>query len=253
MTLTLVSPQVEFPGTIDTVLMLLRWLHFVSGILWLGLLYFFTLVNTPFLQELDPQQRGIVIPRLMPRALWWFRWSSVVAVLAGLAYWGHIVGSEAHAATVVGEPASAGRVFGSFFLIWTAAFAIEMGMLMSPAEALKRGVVLGIVMAIVVIAASYIFLYINQQGWESNRLLSIGIGGGLGWFMMLNVWGIVWRMQKRLIRFTQESATNGTPMPPESAKMARLSFLCSQLSFWLSFPMLFFMGAASHYPLFAAR
>jgi hypothetical protein len=30
----------------------------------------------------------------------------------------------------------------------------------------------------------------NEHGWESNRLLSIGIGGGLGWIMMLNVWGI---------------------------------------------------------------
>ncbi len=248
-----VSPQLEFPGAGQTVLILLRWIHFVAGILWLGLLYFFMLVNTPFLQELNPEQRGTVVPKLMPRALWWFRWSSVVTVVAGLAYWGHIVGSDAHAATAVGEPASVGRVFGSFILIWTLAFAIEMGMLMSPAEALKKGLVLGVVMAIVVIAASYLFLSINQQGWESNRLLSIGIGGGLGWFMMLNVWGIVWRMQKRLIRWTEESATQATPMPPESAKMARLAHLCAQVNFWLSFPMLFFMGAASHYALFAAR
>lgn len=248
-----VSPQFEFPGAGETVLILLRWIHFVAGILWLGLLYFFMLVNTPFLQELNPEQRGLVVPRLMPRALWWFRWGSVVTVVAGLAYWGHIVGSDAHAASAVGEPASVGRVFGSFFLIWTLAFAIEMGMLMSPAEALKKGPILGIVIAIVVVAASYLFLSLNQQGWESNRLLSIGIGGGLGWFMMLNVWGIVWRMQKRLIRWTAESAAKGTPMPPESAKMARLSHLCAQVSFWLSFPMLFFMGAASHYALFAAR
>jgi uncharacterized membrane protein len=109
------------------------------------------------------------------------------------------------------------------------------------------------VMAVVVVAASYLFLAINQQGWESNRLLSIGIGGGLGWFMMLNVWGIVWRMQKRLIRWTEESATKGTPMPPEAARMAHMAHLCAQVNFWLSFPMLFFMGAASHYPLFAAR
>ena len=247
------SPQLQFPGAGETGLIVLRWIHFVAGVLWLGLLYFFKLVNTPFLQELNPQQRGMVVPRLMPRALWWFRWSSVVTVVAGLAYWGHIVGSDARAATAVGEPASVGRVLGSFLLIWTLAFAVEMGMLMSPAEALKKGVILGVVMAIVVIAGSYVFLSINQQGWESNRLLSIGIGGGLGWFMMLNVWGIVWRMQKRLIRWTEESATKGTLMPPESAKMARLAHLCAQVNFWLSFPMLFFMGAASHYALFGAR
>ena len=125
-------------------------------------------------------------------------------------------------------------------------------MLMSPAEVLRKGAVLGVMMAIVVVVASYIFLAVNQQGWESNRLLCIGIGGGLGWFMMLNVWGIVWRMQKRIIRWTEESASKGTPMPPEAAKMARLSLLCASVNFWLSFPMLFFMAAASHYVMFAA-
>ena len=103
------------------------------------------------------------------------------------------------------------------------------------------------------IVASYLFLDLNQQGWESNRGLAIGIGGGLGWFMMLNVWGIIWRMQKKIIRWTEESAAKGTAMPSEAAKVARLSFLCSRINFWLSFPMLFFMGAASHYILFAGR
>jgi uncharacterized membrane protein len=42
-------------------------------------------------------------------------------------------------------------------------------------------------------------------------------------------------------------------MPAEAAKVARLAFLTSQMNFWLSFPMLFFMGAASHYIMFAGR
>lgn len=251
--LAMIAPRVEFPGAEQTALILLRWIHFVSGIIWIGLLYFFVLVNPKFLRELEPQQRGMVIPKLMPKALWWFRWSSVVAVLAGLAYWGHIVGSDASAASAAGEPASVGRVMGTFFLIWTLAFAVEMGMLMSPPEVLRKGAVLGVIMAIVIIAASYVFLSLNEQGWESNRALCIGIGGGLGWFMMLNVWGVVWRMQKRIIRFTAESAAKGTPMPEQAAKMAQLSSLCAQVSFWLSFPMLFFMGAASHYAIFASR
>src|SRR5579864_8812831 len=237
---SMATPQLEYPGTGETVLMIFRWIHFIAGITWVGLLYFFVLVNFPFLQELDAPQRGVVIPRLMPKALWWFRWSSVVTVLAGVAYWNHIVATEAHAAIAVGEPASAGRVIGSFFVIWTIAFAIEMGILMSPAEALRKGPVLAAIMVIVIVGAAYVFLDLNQQGWQSSRLLAIGIGGGLGWFMMLNVWGIVWRMQKRLIRWTEESATKGTAMPPESAKMARLSMLCAQVNFWVSFPMLFF-------------
>jgi len=247
------APQIDFPRGEVAVLMVLRWIHFVAGITWVGLLYFFTLVNMPFLQELDAKTRGIVIPKLMPRALWWFRCSAVVTVLAGIAYWMHIVASDARYASVAGERVSPGMMFGSFFALWTLAFAIEMGVLMSPAEALRKGPVLGVIVAAAVIGVSYGFLAINQNGWESNRALAIGIGGGLGWFMLLNVWGIIWRMQKKMIRWTDANATQGTAMPPEAAKVARLTMLCARVNFVLSFPMLFFMGAASHYTMFPGR
>ncbi len=209
-------------------MIVLRWIHLVSGITWIGLLYFFNLVNMPFLQELDAEQRSMVVRKLMPRALWWFRWSSLVTVLAGVAYWNHIVATDARVAVSMGQAASVGGTVNSFFLIWTLAFAVEMGMLMSPLEVLRKGAIFGTIMAVVVIAAAYIFLGLNQQGWESSRLLSIGIGGGLGWFMLLNVWGIVWRMQKKLIRWTEEHATKGTAIPPEAAKAARLTFLAAR-------------------------
>jgi uncharacterized membrane protein len=247
------APQIEFPGGEQAVLVLLRWIHIIAGISWVGLLYFFNLVNTPFLQELDAQQRSVVIPKLMPRALWWFRWSSVVTVLVGIAYWNHSVAVNARAAIASGQSASAGGMIGSFFLIWTLAFVIEMGLLMSPADVLRKGPILGVIMTVVIFAAAYIFLSLNQHGWENNSALSIGIGGGLGWFMLLNVWGILWRMQKKIIRWTQESSAKGTPLPPEAAKAARLSFLSARINFWLSFPMLFFMAGASHYMMFVAR
>ena len=247
------APQIDFPGGEVAILMVLRWIHLVTGITWVGLLYFFTLVNMPFLRELDGPSRGIVVPKLMPRALWWFRWSAVVTVLAGVAYWMHIVAIDARSASAAGEAVSPGRMFGSFFVVWTLAFAVEMGVLMSPAEALRKGPVLGVIVAIAVIAASYLFLAMNQNGWESSRALAIGIGGGLGWFMLLNVWGVVWRMQKKIIRWTEAYVTNGTAMPPEAAKAANLTILCARVNLVLSFPMLFFMGAASHYPMFPGK
>src|SRR5271169_946633 len=256
MTGTLVTmftpPQIDYPGGGQTVLMALRWVHFIAGITWVGLLYFFNLVNIPFQRELDAKTKLVVVPNLMPKALWWFRWSSVVTVLAGIAYWMHIVGTDVRNAVAGGEQAAGGGMIGGFFVIWTLAFAIEMGVLMSPAEGLKTGPVLGGIMAIVMLAATYVFLGMNQHGWESNRALAIGIGGGLGWFMMLNVWGIIWRMQKKIIRWT-EAASEGTAMPEEAARVGRLVFLTSRVNFWLSFPMLFFMGAASHYIIFAGR
>src|SRR5262245_19002309 len=198
--------------------LVLRWIHFLAGITWVGLLYFFNLVNAPVLKEADAATRSKIVILLMPRALWWFRWSSVVTVLAGIWYWMMIVGADARNAQTSG-----GRAIGTFFGLWTIAFIIEMGLLMSPAEALKKGPIFGTIMAVVIAAAAWLYLSFNAHGWESNRLLAIGIGGGIGWFMLLNVWGIVWRMQKKIIRWTQESAANNTSMPPEAAKLANLA------------------------------
>src|SRR6266571_6529592 len=100
-------------------LMLLRWVHLLAGITWVGLLYFFNLVNIPFMKELDAATKGKVMPGLMLRALWWFRVSAVVTVLAGLTYWGSIVGSDASNAGAAPTTALV-----SFLVIWTLTWAI---------------------------------------------------------------------------------------------------------------------------------
>jgi uncharacterized membrane protein len=66
------------------VLIGLRWIHFVAGITWIGLLYWFSLVNVPLQRVLDPAVKAQVNPPLIRRALAWFRWSAVVTVVAGL-------------------------------------------------------------------------------------------------------------------------------------------------------------------------
>ncbi len=239
------SPHISFPGGLTPLLQLaLRWLHFVAGITWVGLLYFFNVVNTPFLKEADSSTRSKVVLLLMPRALWWFRWASVVTVLAGIWYWMIIVTSDAHNAQTHG-----GKAIGTFFGIWTVAFAIEMALLMMPAPILRKGPVFGVIVALVVIAAAWLYLALNAQGWESNRLLAIGIGGGLGWFMLLNVWGVIWRIQKKIIRWTAQAAASGTPLPAEALEISRVAQLVSRTNFILTFPMLLFMGIASHYPV----
>ncbi len=238
--------HIDLPTDFNTnLLMLFRWLHFVAGITWIGLLYFFNLVNVPFMKELDSATRGKVLPDLMSRALWWFRFSAVLTVLMGFAYWQSIVTSDAH-----NGGGSVGTATGSFFLIWTIAWALMYACLIPGKGVLDKGPVLAVIYTIIVIAASCLFLRINDHGWESNRLLAIGIGGGIGWVLMLNVWGVVWRAQKKIIRWTADQAANGTPMPDKTKYLARQAFLSSRASFVLSFPMLFLMGAASHYPMF---
>ena len=87
---------ISLPGDSQTnFLMLVRLIHFLSGITCIGLLYFFNLVSVPVLNELDQPTRSTIVPPLMERALWWFRWSALVTVLSGLAYWGDTVASAA--------------------------------------------------------------------------------------------------------------------------------------------------------------
>ena len=70
------------PSFID---LLLRWGHVVFGIIWLGHLYFFNLVNVPFQGGLDKELKPKVNPALLLRAFWWFRWGAMYTFLFGLA------------------------------------------------------------------------------------------------------------------------------------------------------------------------
>jgi len=238
--------QINLPTDFNTnLLMLFRWLHFIGGVTWLGLLYFFNLVNVPFMKGLDPATKGKVLPSLMSRALWWFRWASVLTVLMGLGYWGDIVGADAR-----NGGGSSGGAMGTFFAIWTVAWALMYACTIPGKGALDKGAVLATIYTAIVAAASWLFLRCNAHGWESNRLLAIGIGGGMGWVMMLNVWGVIWRAQKKIIGWAADNAGTRTAMPEKAKYLARQGFLMSRANFVLSFPMLFLMGAASHYPMF---
>jgi uncharacterized membrane protein len=70
------------PSFID---LLLRWGHVVFGIIWIGHLYFFNLVNVPFQGGLDKELKPKVNPALLLRAFWWFRWGAMYTLLFGLA------------------------------------------------------------------------------------------------------------------------------------------------------------------------
>lgn len=244
------SPLFTFPSGADTnIFMLFRWLHLIAGIAWVGLLYFFNLVNIPFMKELDGGTKSKIFPNLMLRTLWWFRWASLVTVLVGLSYWMHSVAIAARSAeAMTGTPASPGMAFGSFFVIWTVVFALIYALIL--VAKVNNGAVLTGAVALLTTLGGYGYLALNNHGWENNNLLAIGIGGGLGWIMFMNVWGVIWRINKKLIRWNQDFATNGTAIPAEAAALARMSFLALRTNFWLSFPMLFLMGAASHWPAF---
>jgi uncharacterized membrane protein len=86
----------------DWVGLLFRWIHFLAGITWIGLLYFFNLINAAFLKSLDGTTKNAVIPKLMPAALNWFRHGATVTVLAGLALYFYLYSKGGTGAIAVG-------------------------------------------------------------------------------------------------------------------------------------------------------
>ena len=221
----------------------LRWAHFVAGIAWIGMLYFFNLVNVNFMKALDAPTKKVVIPELMPRALWYFRWGAAVTVFAGLTYYAmYILPTDVTNARAGGGSPNVWVILLVWLLITVVAWVVFYFLLPRMS---KDGRVLAAAVAVLMILMSVVILWWldgqlrgGADSYASNKTLSIGVGGAMGIFMLLNVWGIIWRAQKRIIAGT----VSGDAAPPE---LARQAFLASRTNAWLSLPMLFFM-ATSH-------
>ncbi len=63
---------------------LFRWFHVLTGIMWIGLLYYFNFVQIPNMPNIPDEQKPAVSKVIAPAALWWFRWAAMATVLTGL-------------------------------------------------------------------------------------------------------------------------------------------------------------------------
>ncbi len=152
--------------------MLMRWGHFLAGITWIGLLYYFNFVQGEYFKEAEASSKSDAIRGLVPKALWWFRWGAMGTLVTGLA------------------------IFG-----------------------LRGG----------------------------GMSIDIYVGALLGIFMFVNVWMIIWPKQKIVIA-SAEAVKGGGKALPEAADALATAGLASRTNTLFSIPMLFFMGASSHYP-----
>lgn len=246
--LAMFQDLINLPTSGEVVLRIfLRWTHFVAGITWIGLLYFFNLVNVPVQKGLDPETKKKVNPDLLGRALWYFRWGAVVTVLAGLAYFAMytLKADVNNANTIGGGDVNVWVVLLAWLTYPIGLFAIEFLFVKKVPAVTKDGRVFAIVMIILVAIFTWgmlrffpAMLTAGGESWASNKTLSIGVGGAYGIVMMLNVWGIIWPNNKRII-----AATAGTG-PAAAPELARQAFIASRTNAWLSLPLLLLMGTA---------
>ncbi len=119
--------QLKLLLTSDGVYMILRWFHFLAGVTWIGILYYFNFLQTPFFAGAEGSVKSAMIRGLVPKALWWFRWGAMftfltgVVILTGKAHSGSTPWSSPYM-TLIGS----GALFGTFmwanvwFVIWPA-------------------------------------------------------------------------------------------------------------------------------------
>ncbi len=150
----------------------LAWGHFLAGITWIGILYYFNFIQVPFLKVVTPETKAEAFKHLVPNALWWFRWGALATWVFG-------------AALLMNQ----GRMGSAFML----------------------------------------------QGQDAV----IGMGAWLGTIMFLNVWGIIWPNQKKVLGMKEAT-------PDEKKAAARTALLASRTNTLLSIPMLFFMASSGH-------
>lgn len=62
----------------------MRWLHVLSGVMWIGLLWYFNFVQTPSMPKIPDEQKPAIGKVIAPAALFWFRWAALATIVTGL-------------------------------------------------------------------------------------------------------------------------------------------------------------------------
>ncbi len=202
-----------------------RWAHVIAGITWIGLLFFFNWVNSGFAPTMDAETKKKVVPELMPRALYWFRWGAAYTWVTGVVlllmvyYHGQLVLDD------LGAEWSA-LALGMVAVTFLAVFVYDLlaGSVLKPTNmAFWGGVVLSVVTLVLYDVAGFSF-----------RAMAIHLGALFGTNMAFNVWFRIWPAQQRIIT----AIKNGEAPNADDAGLAGLR---SKHNTYMSVPLVFLM------------
>jgi uncharacterized membrane protein len=215
---------------------LLRWLHIFAGIIWIGMLFFFNWVNGPLAAKLDAETKKKVVPELMPRALYWFRWGAAwtwvtgVLLLGLVFYHGHIMFEGGATDWSTAAIVMVALVFVAPF-IYDALHKSPLG---------KDPKIFG---GVAFVLVALVLVLMARWGGFQYRAFNIHLAVLFGNIMAFNVWFRIWPAQQKIIRAVKE----GTP--PDAALVA-LAGGRSRHNVYMSVPLVWGM-INSHTTAFA--
>ena len=210
---------------------LARWIHVAAGITWIGHLYFFNYVNAPVQKALDGETKKKLVPELMPRALYFFRWGAMYTwvsgiILLALIYYHENYITEGFGARALPVAVTAVVILFGFFaydFLWK-----------SP---LVKNPVVGaaVSFALVIALAAGLTHVVHVSG----RGVYITVGALFGTIMFMNVWMRIWPSQRKIIAAVRDGQA------PDAALVA-LAGLRSRHNTYMSVPLVFTM-VSNHY------
>ena len=209
-----------------------KWLHVIAGIMWIGLLYFFNFVNTGFAPTMDGDTKKKVVPELMPRTLYWFRWGAAYTWFTGfilllvIFYHGNMTFDDPD--TEYGVPF---LVMAMFTFLGVYAYDAFYS------SSIAKDVRVATIISFVVLGA-IVFLMKDWAGF-SYRSYNIHIGALFGTNMAFNVWFRIWPAQQKII----SAIKNGDA--PDGDLLA-LAGLRSKHNTYMSVPLVWTMHNQHH-------
>ncbi len=211
--------------------LIFRWTHVVAGIAWIGHLYFFNFVNGQVAKTYDADSKRKVVPELMPRALYWFRWGAAYTFITGILLLGIVI----YMGGVIVAPesplgAGVASLIGLAFLV--VGFLVYDVLWKSMAKNEKAGVIVSFVLVLITLFVMNLLF--------SKRAVYIQMGAIFGTIMAGNVWMRIWPNQRKIIASTKAGTA------PDAA-LVSLAGLRSKQNTYMSVPLVFTM-VSNHFP-----
>ena len=212
-----------------------KWLHIIAGITWIGLLYFFNFINGHVAAKMDGDTKKQVVPELMPRTLFWFRWGAAWTWITGIVllyviFWAGSLSIGESVGNNMFDADTEVTMWAHIMLLVTFLAVFVYDFLYKSALA-KNVRLVTIISLLLILGVEYLMIHCGQFGY---RAFNIHIGAMFGTMMAFNVWFRIWPAQQKIIAAIRDGEA-------PDGNLVALAGLRSKHNTYLSVPLIWTM------------